>query len=116
MKFNDVLPVLISISILVFIAVVQRYSRVIAGVTATMPVTIPLSLWVVYSASRGERIPVETYTRSLVTGIIPTVAFTVALWLGARAGLKFGALIVLAYGVWALTLVVIFGIKRWIGM
>ncbi|MFM8323147.1 MAG: hypothetical protein ACKOC5_19725 [Chloroflexota bacterium] len=116
MKLSEILPVLISIGIILLIATLQRYSRVIAGITATMPVTIPLSLWIVYSASRGERAAIETYTRSMAIGILATVVFTVALWLAARAGMKLGWMVTLAYGAWIGAVVVSLFVKRWLGV
>lgn len=115
MKLNEILPVFISIFILVFVAVVQKQSKVVAAVTSTMPVTIPLSLWIVYSSTKGEHVAVEKYTQGLVTGIIPTVAFTIALWVGARLGLKLSWLVVTAYATWAVTLAAILLLKRVLG-
>jgi len=116
MKLNEVLPVFISIAILVFVAVIQKQSKAIAAVTATMPVTIPLTLWIVYSSTHGEHVAIEKFTRGLVTGIIPTVAFTVALWVGARLGLKLGWIVLGGYATWAATLAIIFLVKRVLGL
>jgi hypothetical protein len=116
MKLNEIAPVFISISILILIAVVQKQSRTIAGITATMPVTIPLSLWIVYSSSKGETSAVESYTRGMITGILPTVAFCVALWLGARLGFKLAPMIGIAYGTWAVAVTIMLLLRRWVGV
>ena len=47
MTFSRFFPILISIAILVLIAFVQERSKFLAAIIATMPVMIPLSLWVV---------------------------------------------------------------------
>lgn len=116
LRWNDVLPVFISITVIILVAVLQKYSKPVAAVTATMPLTIPLALWIVYSSSRGDPQAVESFTRSMVVGIIPTLAFAVALWLGARAGFKLGALIGLGYSTWLATLLVVLGIRHWLGI
>lgn len=116
MKLNEIAPVFISIAILVLIAVLQKQSRLIAGITATMPVTIPLSLWIVYSSSKGETAAVESYTRGMITGILPTVAFCVALWVGARLGLKLAPMIGAAYATWAVAVALMLLLRRWIGV
>jgi hypothetical protein len=112
MKSQEILPVLISMGVIVLVAVLQKQSKLVAAVTATMPVTIPLSLWIVYSSSQGDRQAVETYSQSLALGIIPTVAFAVSLWVTARLGLKLAPMILVAYAVWAATLAVVLALRR----
>jgi hypothetical protein len=116
MKLNDFAPVLISIGIILLIAFMQKHSLTIAGITATMPVTIPLSLWIVYSSAKGDQVSVENYTRGMVTGIISTLVFTLALWLGARAGLKLGWMVTVAYAAWLATVIVTQLIRRGLGI
>lgn len=115
MKWTEVVPVAISVAVIILVAVVEKQSKLIAAVTATMPLTIPLALWIVYSSAQGDRVAVERFTYSMVYGIIPTLAFAVAVWLGARAGLKLAPMIVLGYSVWAVTLLALLGIRRLMG-
>lgn len=104
MKLHEILPVAISILVIIIVAIVQKQSKLIAAVTATMPVTIPLTLWIVYSSTRGDPTSMEEFTRSMLSGIIPTVAFVVAIWLGSRFGMKLIPMIGLGYAAWAVTL------------
>ena len=112
MKLHEFLPVSISITVIILVAVLQRQSKFAAAVFATMPVTIPLTLWIVYSSSRGDPVAVEKFTRSMVSGIIPTVSFVLAIWIGSRSGLKLAPLIVLGYSAWAFTLVCILILRK----
>jgi len=116
MKLNEILPVGISITVLLLVAFLQRQSKVVAAVTATMPVTIPLALWIVYSSTKGERKPIELFTGGLVSGIIPTVMFVLAIWLSTRSGLKLVPTILVGYLTWAVTLGVMFIVRRWMGI
>ena len=115
MKWNEVLPVAISVTILILIAVIERQSKLIAAVTATMPVTIPLSLWIVYSANRSNQVAIEQYTQNLLMGIIPTMSFVLALWLGARAGLKLVPMILVGYATWGVVLGALILLRRLLG-
>jgi hypothetical protein len=115
MKWTEVVPVVISVTVIILVAVVEKQSKLVAAVTATMPLTIPLALWIVYSSSQGNRAAVESFTYNMIYGIIPTLAFAVALWLGARAGFKLAGMILLGYSVWAVTLLVLMGMRRWLG-
>jgi hypothetical protein len=112
MKWHEVIPVFVSLTVIILVAVLQRQSKLIAAVTATMPVTIPLALWIVYSSNQGEKLAVEQFSRGLVLGIIPTMAFAVALWIGARLGLKLLPMIVLGYAVWGSTLTLLLLLRR----
>ena len=105
MKFNEILPVGISITVLILVALIQRQSKVVAAVTATMPVTIPLvlsALFILLQKGNGNRS--ERFTGGLVSGIIPTVAFVVAIWLSTRLGLKLVPTLLMSYLTWGLTL------------
>jgi hypothetical protein len=112
MKWHEVLPVVISVVVIILVAVLEKQSKLVAAVTATMPLTMPLALWIVYSSSQGEKQAVEEFSQSLVLGIIPTMAFAVALWIGARLGLKLLPMIVFGYAVWAATLALLLGLRR----
>jgi hypothetical protein len=69
-----------------------------------MPLTIPLTLWIVYSAEKGNRAQMAQFTGSLLTGLSATVIFTIALWLSARAGLRLAPMLAVGYLAWAATL------------
>lgn len=114
-KWNDVLPVVLSVAVIVLVAVVEKQSKTIAAVTATMPLTIPLALWIVYASNEGNPQVVEAFTRSMVLGIIPTLAFAVAVWLAARAGLRLVPILLVGYGTWAGVLLLLLGLRRWLG-
>ncbi len=100
MKIQDYIPVFISILIIISVALLERHSKLVAAVTATMPIKVPLALWVVYAANQGEQKTIQTFSRSLLVGIIPTLGFIIAAWLGARAGWKLAPVLLLGYGVW----------------
>lgn len=112
MKIQEILPVGISITVIILVAVIQKQSRVVAALTATMPVTIPLALWIVYSSTNGNPQMMSQFTRSLVIGIIPTLAFVLAIYLASRAGLKLIPMIGTGYLAWGLTLLGILTIRR----
>jgi hypothetical protein len=116
MKMHDIVPVITSIVVLILVAILEKQSKLFAAVTATMPLTMPLALWIVYSSSRGEKVAVEKFTDGLVVGIIPTFAFAVAIWLAARAGFKLAPILFIGYAVWAATLLTILGLRRIFGV
>ena len=110
---RQILPVVVSIIIIIAVAILRNYSRTLSAVFATMPVNLPLSLWIFYNGADGNNQPaMVTFAQSLVIGIFPTVGFTIAAWLAFRAGWSLIAALLsgyLAYGVFLGTIILIRG-------
>ena len=75
MKLQDAVPVLLSILIIVLVAILEKQSKLFAALTATMPLTAPLAVWIVYSSNAGEKTAVTQFSLSLLLGVLPTFAF-----------------------------------------
>jgi len=60
--------VLLSVLVVVLVAVVQERSRHLAAIIATMPLTAPLAMWIVFSASRGDQRQTADFVGSMVIG------------------------------------------------
>jgi hypothetical protein len=101
MKSQEILPVLFSIVVIILVAILEKQSRLVAALTATMPLTAALALWIVYASSSGEQSSVTQFSLSMVLGFLPTLAFMIAVWLSARAGMKLIPMLLTGYGVWA---------------
>jgi len=105
---RQILPVAISILVLISIAILRAYSKTLAAITATMPINIPLAVWIVYSGEHGNHATMVDFTGSLFAGIGATMVFVVALWLAARAGLGLIPMLVVSYLTWAAVLGVLY--------
>ena len=116
MKLQDVVPVLLSILVIVLVAFLEKQSKLFAALTATMPLTTPLALWIVYSSNAGEKTAVTQFSLNLLLGIIPSLAFLVTVWLGARAGLKLMPMLLTGYGVWAAGAALLYLLRNTIGL
>jgi len=116
MKSQDLLPVILSIIVIILVAVLEKQSRLIAAITATMPLAAPLALWIVYASSGGEKEAVSSFSLGMVLGFLPTMAFMVAVWLAARAGMKLVPMIATGYGVWALGALLIYLLRNLLGL
>ena len=115
-KIQDILPVAISVLVIILVAVVEKQSKTFAAITATMPLTIPLTLWIVYSSSGGDKMVVNSFSQNLFFSILPTVAFVIAIWLAARAGVKLVPMLGIGYTVWALGSGLMLLVRRWLGL
>jgi uncharacterized membrane protein (GlpM family) len=116
MKVQDVLPVLVSIVVLVLVAIVEKQSKLLAAVTATMPVNVALALWIVHASSGGERTATVEFTRGMLLSIIPTLGFLVAVWLCSRAGLKLVPTLLVGYSVWGIGHGILLAVRRLLGL
>lgn len=116
MKLQDAVPVLLSILTIVLVAILEKQSKLFAALTATMPLTAPLALWIVYSSNAGEKTAVTQFSLSLLLGVLPTFAFLVTVWLTARAGMKFLPMILAGYSVWAAGATLLYLMRNALGL
>ena len=116
LKLQDILPVVLSVMVIVLVAIIERQSKTFAAITATMPLTIPLTLWIVYSSNNGDKLVMSSFAQNLFFSILPTVAFVIAIWLAARAGYKLLPLLGIGYAVWAIGSGLMLILRRWLGL
>lgn len=109
--WERVLPVIVSIGVIIVVAVVRQYSRTFAAIAATMPINVPLALWIVFS---GDEDPVSrvAFAEGLLIGIFPTVAFLIVSVLVVRAGWALVPTIVAGYVAWGVALGILLLLRR----
>ena len=103
---EKVVTVLVSVMIVVLVAVVQERSRHLAAIIATMPLTAPLAMWIVFSASRGDQRQTGDFVESMIIGSVASLAFVLACWLGVRQAWGFLATLAFAAVIWLLIVLV----------
>ena len=113
--WQRILPVVASILIIIAVAIVRQYSKALAPILATMPINIPLAMWIVYSADEGDQAGMEQFVRDLFINILPTFVFLLIAWLGARAGWGLVTTIIVGYVGWGLALGAILVVRRLLG-
>ena len=114
-KSPTIVLLLISFLVLTGVTVLQRSSRLAAALTATMPLTIPLALWIVAAGNPDDPQAMPEFTRGLLWSIWPTVLFVVVIWVASRAGWRLAPTIGAGYLAWGLGVVAILGARRVIG-
>lgn len=62
------------------VAVVQERSRTLAAILAVMPVTIPLAVWIVFSATGRDYPQTAQFVGAMAAAYLPTVVFVAACW------------------------------------
>lgn len=112
MSIQKTLPILASIAIILLVAALRERSRAAAAVLATMPINIPLALWVVSSGSGGDTRVLAEFARSLIVSLIPSFVWVGVVFFAVRAGWGVLPAIGAGYGVWAVLMAGLF----WLGM
>jgi hypothetical protein len=116
MKTPSILPVFLSILVILLVAVVEKQSKLFAALTATMPLTAPLALWIVYSSNAGNKTVMSQFSLSLLLGLLPTLAFLITIWLATRAGMKLVPTILSGYGVWGVGAILLYLLRNTLGI
>jgi uncharacterized membrane protein (GlpM family) len=106
-----VVPVVLSVLIIVLVAAMQERSRYLAAVLATMPLTAPLAMWIVFSASEGDQRQTADFVGSMVLGFAASLVFILACWFGLRQAWGFLVTLVGASAVWLAVVL----LPRWVG-
>lgn len=112
MNTQKILPVATSIALILIIALLRDRSRTLAAVFGTMPLNMPLALWVVFGASDEGPVAAANFARSLLVGLVPTFIWLVVVYFALRAGNSLGIALLIAYAVWA----VLMGIAYFTGI
>jgi hypothetical protein len=113
--WSKILPVVVSIGIIILVAVLREYSRSLAAIAATMPINLPLALWIIYSAVGGDREVMATFTQALFVNIWPTILFILVTWITARAGWSLIPMLIAGYVAWGVGLGIIYVLRIFFG-
>ena len=112
--WERVLPVVLSIGIILLVAVLREYSRTFAAIAATMPINVPLALWIVFSAD-NDPLARAAFSEGMLIGILPTVLFLIVCWVVVRAGWPLIPTLVAGYAAWGVSLGALLIIRRGFG-
>ena len=110
MSFQKIFPVLTSIGIILLVAVLRDRSRAAAAVLATMPINIPLALWVMAGGANNDPQQIAEFVRALSISLIPAFVWLGVVFVAVRAEWSVLAAIGLWYGVWAVLIITLFAL------
>src|SRR3954469_15955876 len=102
--WSRVAPVLVSIGVIILIAIVRQYSKTFAAIAATMPLNIPLGMWIVYSGSDDHQAALAEFSQAALMNLVPTLLFLVVAWQVSKAGYSLFTTIGLGYLAWGVSL------------
>jgi phosphoglycerol transferase MdoB-like AlkP superfamily enzyme len=112
--WGKVAPVIVSILIIIAVAVLRQYSRTFAAIAATMPINIPLALWIVNNGE--DTAGMADFSKTMVFNMLPTVVFIFVAWLAFRAGWTLVPSLLIGYAAWGVGMLGIVGLRHIIGI
>ncbi len=100
-------PVIVSILIILAVAYLRDRSRTLAVIFGTMPVNLPLTLWITFGGIDDSQGAITDFVRSLLWALIATFLWLIVVWLIVRSG--WGLLIAVAsgYAAWGVLIVLL---------
>lgn len=113
--WGKVIPVLVSIGVIIAIAILRQYSKTIAAIAATMPINVPLGMWIVYSGGDNKQASLAEFNQAVMINIVPTVVFIFVAWQLSKAGQGAVPSIFGGYVAWAVCLGLIYVVRAQIG-
>src|SRR6185503_18203513 len=109
-----VVPVVLSVLIIVLVAVVQERSRHLAAIIATVPLTAPLAMWIVFSATQGDHRQTADFAASMLVGLVASFVFVLACWVGFRQQWSFPVVLVFGSTIWLAIVSIPSLVGRWL--
>jgi hypothetical protein len=110
---EQVVPVVLSVLIIVLVAVVQERSRHLAALIAAVPLTAPLAMWIVFSATQGDHSQTADFAASMLVGFVASLIFVVACWFGFRQQWSFPSVLVFGSAIWLAIVLLPSLVGRW---
>jgi hypothetical protein len=107
-----ILEIAISLAVIVAITLIGDRWRGIGGIIASMPLTIPLTMVIVFLNTKRDSVATAEFLRSAVGGIVATGVFTLVAWLAMRQRWPIFWVIASGYAAWGITLLAWQGIAR----
>ncbi len=110
MNWHRTLPVVASILIILAVAVLRDRSKLLATLFATMPINMPLALWVLASSSDATSTALAEYARLFFISLIPGLIWLGVVYVALRAGWTLPAALLAGYAVWGAIIGVLYAL------
>lgn len=113
--WGRVAPVIVSILIIIAVAILRNYSKTLAAIFATMPINIPLGLWVVAGGGEMANDALAGFANDMFWNMFPTMLFIGVVVLGVKANWTLVTSILAGYAAWGVSMVALSLVRGWLG-
>ena len=114
MPTSRILQILAAATIITLISLVGDRYRVLAGILASMPVILPISLAIIFLNTQGDHLRTAEFTRVAGVGLIGTGIFLLVAWWALTRRWPLGVVIATGYAGWAIFLLLVRLVTRFL--
>jgi len=107
LPWEKIAPVLVSILIIIAVALLREKSPAFSAIAATMPINIPLGMFIVYASALEKTATMQLFTQTVFENMWPTMVFALVVMLVARMGWGLVPSIVAGYVGWGISFLVL---------
>jgi F0F1-type ATP synthase assembly protein I len=107
-----ILEIAISLVVIAAVAFIGDRWRGVGGIIASMPLTIPLTMVIVFLNTNRDHVATSEFLRSAVGGVVATCVFTLVAWLTMRQRWPIFWVIASGYAAWGATVLAWQGVAR----
>ncbi|MCS7061257.1 MAG: hypothetical protein RMN25_08815 [Anaerolineae bacterium] len=111
MNWQRTFPVVASILIILAVAVLRDRSKLLATLFATMPINMPLALWVLASGSEATGLQLAEYARGFFIALIPGLIWLGVVYLTLRLGWSLIGAVAAGYAVWGVMIAGLYALR-----
>ncbi len=99
-SWQKAIPVVSSILIILAVAFLRERSKTLAAILATMPINIPLGLWVLFGAGDADPALVALFLRALLPGLVASLVWVGVVFALVQVGFGLWLSVLLGYAAW----------------
>lgn len=114
MPTSRLMQILAAATIITLVSLVGDRHRVIAGILASMPVILPISLAIIFLNTQGDHVRTAEFTRAAAIGLIGTGIFVLVAWWALSRRWPLGVVIAAGYAGWAIFLLLVRLVTRFL--
>jgi hypothetical protein len=102
MNLQKSVPVITSVIIILLVAFLRDRSKTLATIFATMPINMPLALWVLVGSGVEDSALLANYVRAFIVGLVPAFIWLGVVFVGLKLGWSLVGAIACGYLVWVI--------------
>ena len=105
--WEKVAPVGLSIVIIIAVALLREKSPAFSAIAATMPINIPLGMFIVWASAIEKTNTMQNFTQNVFINMWPTMVFSLLVLVAARWGWGLVPSIIFGYIGWGVSFLVV---------
>ncbi|MFQ3646031.1 MAG: hypothetical protein SNJ54_11215 [Anaerolineae bacterium] len=107
LPWEKLAPVIVSILIIIAVALLREKSPAFSAIAATMPINIPLGMFIVYASAGDRTETMQNFTHNVFINMWPTMVFALVVLIVTRWGWGLVPSIAAGYVGWGVSFLIL---------